>query len=393
MREGETPMGWMTRIMALVSALALALVACTAGDSDAEQIVIGLMTDLSGDLVGFGRDIDEVTTIVVDHVNATGGINGTTLVVEVRDTGGSTESAVIALRDLADSGAVAISGPISSGEAETIFKQAAAIEIPIITGTANKVGITELGDSWAFRNTAPNSDLYAVALPLWADKYNITTAVLVYDEEQVFAKAAATMTLPGIAEDVGIEIVNVDDPITFVRGQNDFTTTVGRIKNTDGDGLIILSGPGEAGLLVRELARRGEMRPVLGHPAQNNQDFFSQGGGEIQDWVLPTVFDPTRDSQLVRDYLEMTGQDGGDRFMVPEAANYYDTVLLLAEVMRAAGIDADTPVEEARTAIRDGLLAIEGFDGVTGTISFAENGDAEKPVYVVVARGSGVERP
>lgn len=52
--------------------------------------------------------------------------------------------------------------------------------------------------------------------------------------------------------------------------------------------------------------------------------------------------------------------------------------------MTNAGVDGTWDPAEARAAIRDGLLALEGFQGVAGEITFEENGDAVKTVYINV---------
>ncbi|MGH9168436.1 MAG: ABC transporter substrate-binding protein, partial [Acidimicrobiia bacterium] len=187
---------------------------------------------------------------------------------------------------------------------------------------------------------------------------------------------------------VGVEIVNADAPITFTRGQTDFSTTVQRITESQADGLIIMSAPAEAGLIARELARQGETRPVLGHPAQAGNTFFEQGGTDINDWVLPSIFDPLSDDPVTVDYVQAIAAVDQEPPTVPEAANYYDIVLMLAEVMRTAGVDGSWDAPEARQAIRDGFLGLQGYLGVTGETSFQENGDAIKTVYVnVVVNG------
>lgn len=360
-------------------------------EEDGSPVTIGLVTDLSGRFITFGKDIEAATNLAVAAVNEAGGINGSPLQVEIVDTGGEPEQAVVALRDLADMGVFAISGPLSSGEAEVVFAQVAQLQVPIITGTANKEGITELGESWAFRNTATNTALYLVAMPAWAEAYGVETAVLVYDEVEPVSAAAAQFAIPGVAANVGLDIVNKDEPITFARGQTDFATTVQRIKESEADGLIIVSAPAEAGLIARELIRQGETRPVLGHPAQNSNSFFEQAGEELNDWVLPSIFNPGSTDEDTVAYMEAMAAADPEPPTVPEAANYYDIILMLAQVMNEAGINGDTPPEEARAAIQEGLLALTNFNGVAGEISFGGNVDAEKTVYVNVVKNGQVE--
>lgn len=354
----------------------------TVAAADKPAIPIGLITDVSGRFVSFGVDIELATRLAVEKVNNEGGVNGSLLELSLEDTGGEPDNAVISYRDLADDGVFAISGPLSSGEAEVLFAQAPQIQVPLITGTANKEGITDAGEGWALRNTATNTALYLEAMPAWASEYNITTAVLVFDEAEPVTAAAAQFSIPSVAGQVGVELVG--DPITFTRGQTDFSTTVQRIKDTAADGLIIMSAPAEAGLIARELARQSETRPVLGHPAQGGNTFFEQGGEDINKWVLPSIFNPASDAPLTTEYLATVGAQDPEPPTVPEAVNYYDNILILASVMADAGIDGNTSPEDARIAIRDGILALSGFQGAAGEISFEPNGDATKTVYINV---------
>ena len=204
------------RISGLLLVLALTAAACSdSGDSassttadggaattttpEAESkppIVIGLITDQSGRFVTFGKDIVTATEYAVEVVNASGGVNGSLIELKIVDSGGEPAAAVVAYKGLADEGVFAISGPLSSGEAEVLFPQAPAIGVPLITGTANKEGITEAGEGWAFRNTATNTALFSVAMAAFVDKYGVSTAVLVFDEEEPDNAAAATVAIP-----------------------------------------------------------------------------------------------------------------------------------------------------------------------------------------------------
>ena len=147
-----------------------------------------------------------------------------------------------------------------------------------------------------------------------------------------------------------------------------------------------MSAPAEAGLIARELARQDETRPVIGHPAQNSNTFFEQGGADINDWVLPSIFDPNTSNADSVAYMETISAADSEPPTVPEAANYYDNILMLAEVMRAAGVDGNTSPEEARVAIQAGLLALSNFDGVAGETTFGGSNDADKTVYVYVVK-------
>ena len=126
---------------------------------------------------------------------------------------------------------------------------------------------------------------------------------------------------------------------------------------------------------------------MLGHPAQGGATFFEQGGTDINDWVLPSIFNGASDDPDTQAYVAAMAEADPEPPTASEAANYYDNILMLAEVMRQAGIDGTSDPADARAAIRDGVLALSGFQGVAGETTFQPNGDAVKTVYVNVVTG------
>ena len=171
----------------------------------------------------------------------------------------------------------------------------------------------------------------------------------------------------------------------------DQTTIVQRIGEANADGLIILTAPTEGGSLARELARQGIDLPVLGNAPQASPSFFEAGGNEVSNWVLPSIFNAGRDDQQTQTYVKEMAQRDKEPPTIPEAVNYYDGVYLIAEAMRNAEITSDTPPEEAREAIKEQLLAIDGFSGAAGEISFAGSSDAVKTVYVNVINDGEIQ--
>ncbi|MBI4258997.1 MAG: ABC transporter substrate-binding protein [Actinobacteria bacterium] len=379
-----------TALLAAARAFVLAGAACGSGGGggadDEAPVEIGLLTDLSGPFKSFGSDIRLAVDLAVEEINASGGVNGSPIAVVVFDSPGDPEQAVVGVRRLAEQdGVVAIVGPVSSGEAEVSFPQAASLQVPMVTGTANKEGITALGEGWAFRNTATNTQLYQAAMPVFEGAYGVSDAVLVYDEQEPFAVAAAEFAVPAVAEQTGLTIA---ERLTIRRGQTDFTSVVERIRGMDVDGVLVMAGPIEAGLLCREMHRQDAHLPVLGHPAQNSSAFREAAGPEVEDWVVPSVFSTTAGAEAEAFSAAMADRDP-EPPTVPEAANYYDIVRMIAQVATDAGIDGSTPPEEARRLIREGLASLAGFPGLAGPTAFLENGDVDRPVFTLVLEGEG----
>jgi branched-chain amino acid transport system substrate-binding protein len=343
-----------------------------------------MLTDLTGPVRTFGVDVEAAAVLAVAEVNADGGINGTQIDLQVIDTSLQPEEAVQGLQQLAQEDAWAVIGPVSSTEAEPVFTQAAQLEIPVITPTANQPGLTEAGAGWAFRNTPTALQAYEAAMPKWAEVYGISSAAMVFDETQAGPTAIAEMVVPTVAQMSGIEIVNT---VTIQEGQTDFTSVVQRVGGLDIGGLFVMSLPTEGGLLAQEMDRQGVELPVLGFAAQGSGAFREAGGDAIRDWVVPIVFFPPAAGEAGAEFATKMAAADPEPPTVPEAANAYEIVLMIAQVATEAGIDGDTEAVAARQAIREGLLALDGFEGPTGPTTFLENGDAEKIVYTLVFNG------
>lgn len=357
-----------------------------------EPIRIGLLTDETGRFARFGTDITLAAQLAVDQINEAGGINGSLLELIIFDTTGDNDLAVAGYQQLVDEDVFAVVGPISSGEAAGVFALAAALQTPVITGSANQEGITDLGEGWAFRNTATNSDLYALSLPVWASLYDIQTALLLFDESFPVSAAAARNSIPNIVPKVGIELVNSESPITYMSGETNFAPFLQQAAAVEADAIIILSAPVESVLIAQELVLQGETRPILGHPAQNSDLFLQQGGADINNWIIPSTFDNTSTEPDTVAYLEVMNVIDPTPPTTSEAANNYDAVRMLAQVMQAAGINGRTPLLEAREAIQMGLLNLTDFDGVAGQSTFGGDTDAQKTVYVYLITNGQIER-
>jgi branched-chain amino acid transport system substrate-binding protein len=290
----------------------------------------------------------------------------------------------VGVRDLVDQDVVAVIGPVSSGEAEAVFAQAPELEVPVATGTANKDGITEEGQGWAFRNTASNSQLYGTVMPIFQEHFGVQRVALIYDEASP-GPAGAADVMTAVANELNIEIV---DTATFTTLETDFASIVQQVKSMDVDGLFVSSLPTEGGLLAAELNRQGVDLPVLGFPAQNSGKFREGAGPDLQDWMVPGIFYPPAQGEKAQQFWAAITDADEQPPTVPEAVNHYDLLHMIAQVAGEAGINGSTDPAVARTEIRDGLAGLRDFDGAAGSIDFEPNGDTTREVFALLLSGT-----
>ncbi len=140
--------------LAIVGAAA-AMLAAPSARADDQQVKIGLLFDVTGPVANFVPPMLDAAKLVVDQVNAQGGIlGGKQLATIVADTQGAPQTAVDAANKLVNAEHVPIVvGPLLSG---TVLSSAQSVIIPAgvvqISPSATTPALTALKDhDWVFR--------------------------------------------------------------------------------------------------------------------------------------------------------------------------------------------------------------------------------------------------
>lgn len=139
-----------------------AVIACSTSDSGtttpgpSQGIVIGSLNSLTGDLAGQGRDFADATTLIVEEVNAAGGVLGKPLRVEIEDDGTTAAGAKVGFSNLVGKKITGILGPSTSGQATELAELFKASRVPSISATATSPALTSLDDGDYFFRMAPS---------------------------------------------------------------------------------------------------------------------------------------------------------------------------------------------------------------------------------------------
>jgi len=174
---------------------------------------------------------------------------------------------------------------------------------------------------------------------------------------------------------LGAEVLIIE---VFNDGDTDFRTQLTKIKNFS-PAAIYLAG------YYKEFAKILIQAKEMGIKAQ----FLSCGtfpepevlkiAGEAAEGVVfvQPYFDKNSKDPIIRkfikDYEERFGTEAG-----VYAAHGYDAMKVIAEAMKIGGTSPD--------AIKNALLSLKDFPGVTGKITFIKGGDIIKPVRVMTVR-------
>ena len=168
----------------------------------------------------------------------------------------------------------------------------------------------------------------------------------------------------------------------FQTNQSDFKAALTEVKASGAEALFAPSSIATAPLVIKQARELGLEIPIMaGDTWYNTTSIDNAGADNCEGVAVSTFFDEADDTPAVADFVkgykawlnedkDRISRNGGNDKIVGNSALMYDGYNVLLDAIEAAG---STDGE----AIRD-ALASSNYDGVTGNITFDENGDANK---------------
>jgi len=356
----------------------------------APRYFLGALVPQSGQLAFFGDRVLKGIQLAALTYNLKEPDNRVELIV--RDTEGSPEKTVAAFTELGGKEIVAAIGPLLTKEAEALAPLLDKSRIPVITPAASGEGIGKLSP-WLFRNALTNSSQAASAAQ-YALGLNLKKFVIFYPDD-AYGRDLSRLFTRELAKKAEILTSVAYPPET-----NDFGPYIKRIIEADlrsrkipipedeserkkliqeyapGFDAIYLPGYAErVGLLIPQLAFYNITGMAkIGSSSWHSQDLIERAGRHAEGAVFPDGFFPESTDPAVKAMTEAyrsAYQEEPDIL----SAQAYDAAMMVLSLLRER---KDTP-----TAVRDGLLALKDYPGISGTTTFAGACEAQKKMFLI----------
>ena len=337
---------------------------------EGDAINIGCLAPLTGEVSTYGIAVANAVQMAVEEINAAGGINGTPINLITLDEKGDATEAVNAYNKLVDEGVVAVIGDVTSKPCLAVAEVAAVDNMPMITATGTAADITKVGPN-VFRTCFMDPFQGQIMATFAADELGSQKVAVMYDNGSDYSQGLAD-SFKAQAEAKGMTVTAFE---SYASGDTDFTTLLNKIIATSPDAIFVPDYYGKVSLILDQARTAGFDGPML--------------GGDGWDGVLVTLpedklevanngyfsnhYSATDTDPVVVNFLE-NYKAKFDMDANAFAALGYDSAYILKAAIEAAG-STDSQ------AIIDALAATE-YDGVTGHITFDENGDPIKSVAV-----------
>ncbi len=332
----------------------------------AEPIRIGAVLSVTGPASFLGEPERNTAVMVVERINAEGGVLGRPLDLIVYDDESDVNKAVLAVdKLLKKDGAVAIIGPSTSGNTLAVMNKFERARVPLVSCSAAEK-ITNPVNPWVFK-VAP-SDRHAAQriLEHAAQKgYKRLSIITVSDG---FGQAGREV-LKELIPAQGFTLVSDE---VYGPKDTDMTAQLTKIKAQNPDAVICWgTNPGPA-VIARNRVQLGLDVPLYMSHGVASRRFIELAGDAAEGLHLPAgrliVAELLPEDHPQKALLTTYAREYEARFAQPVSTfggHAYDAIMLLAEAMRMGG-SADP------AAIRDNLERITGFYGTAGRFDFSE---------------------
>lgn len=312
-------------------------------------------------------DLWAAASLAVEEANRQGGWNGLPfrLVATWSENVWGTGVSQLA-RLVYEEGVWAILGSVDGAATHLAEQIVAKALLPLVSPVATDESVNLAGVPWMF-SVAPGDHLWAPVL---------VTDLLASVDDGDFALVSVTDHDSRAAVDVLLEELSHHDRVPLQRldirpQSSDLARQLARLRVEDVAALLVVAGPEDGARILRGIRDLGFTGPMFGSPQLARRTCLEPAGKAAQGLRVPILSDPDVDSSELQDFESrfraLTGRD-------PDwtAAHSYDATRILLAAIAEAGL--------SRAAIREALVELSPWRGVTGTIDWDPTGQNQRSV-------------
>jgi branched-chain amino acid transport system substrate-binding protein len=354
-----------------------------------DTIKIGFNIPLTGDSPKIGEGAKFAAELIKKELDAAGGleVKGKKYNVEFIyvDNELKPESAVqAALRLIEQDQVLAVVGPAGSGRANPAAQVNNENRTPMVSPWATNPTVT-LDRPYVFRACILDPVQATSAVAFLKTQYGaIKNVAVLYNIDDEYSKGLAEFFRENWLKDAGNSVTAFE---SFAQKDQDFSTQLTRIVNSGAEMLYLPVYYNHVALTVPQAKDLGwGDKPIFGSDSWGSADLWTLSKGAVKGCFFTTHYAAAGATGATKAFIDQYQAAYG---YTPDdvAALSYDSTRIVLQAIQNAGLSGD--LQKDRQAIRDAIAALQNFPGITGTMTFDENGDPYKPAVVVRVSDSG----
>ena len=344
--------------------VAMMLVVSGLSGAQAAEIKIGAIFAVTGPASFLGAPEQKTAQMLVDDINANGGINGDKIVLIVKDSQGNPEKAVSFAKQLIEEEQVfAIIGPSTSGETMQIKALADGSKTLLISCAAAEAIVNPLSP-YVFKSPQKDSDA-ARKIFMTLQQLNIAK-IAVTSSNTGFGKLGKDQ-LAKIAPEYNIEIALSEE---YEKDATDLTGVLTKVKAADVGAVVNWSIEPAQAILAKNMRQIGLTIPLFQSHGFGNIMYVKEAGEAAEGIIFPAgrllVVDSLAQDHPQKAVLEKYKKDYEAKYQEQVSTfggHAYDALMALVKAIEIGGADK----EKARAALEN----LQGFVGTAGVFNFS----------------------
>lgn len=369
------------RFMTILLVVSFLMGGC--GQATEPTVKIGINAELTGDIPKVGEGTKFAAEMWLEDIKAAGGLDvgGKKYEVElvIEDNEAKGESAAKANTKLITQDEVlVIVGPQASKQAVPAGGVANDMSTPMISPWSTNPSTT-LDRPWVFRTPFLDPFQGPVVANFVTEEFGFTKAAVLYDVASDYPKGLAEFfksaweNLHGAGSVVAYE--------SFTTKDTDFSAQLTKIRESGAEFIFAPQYYNEVALIVQQARELGWTAPIVGSDSWGSSELMNLCGDACKGLFFSTHYAAAGATGATKEFIDRYQAKYG---YIPDdvAALTWDSMLIVQQAIQACGtITGD--LEADRKCIRDAMAQIKDFDGITGKMTFNEEGDPIKCAVIV----------
>lgn len=370
-------------ILGLVVVMAMPF---SAWSADAGVVKIGFNIELTGDNPDVGASSKNAGEMFLKkNPKIEVGGKSYTLKFIYDDNEYKAESAVKANTKLiTEEGVIGIVGPQASSQAIPAGEVANNYMTPMISPWSTNPSTTA-NRLYVFRGCFLDDFQGPVLADFATETLGAKKAAVLYDIAADYPKGLAEFfkgafeKLHGPGSVVAFE--------SFTTGDKDFSAQMTNIVGSKADVLMVPQYYSEVPLIIRAAKEMGWTKPILGSDSWGGGDLMGLCGDDCKGYYFCSHYAAVGakgdTKKFIDEYTAAYGKTPDD-----VAALTWDAVGLMVQAIKnTKGLSGD--IKADRTKVKDALVAVKDYPGITGAMTFNPEGDPKKCAVVVKINDQG----
>jgi branched-chain amino acid transport system substrate-binding protein len=331
---------------------------------EAGTLKIGAIFAVTGPASFLGAPEARTAEMLVEKINADGGIRGYQLELIVKDSGASSEKTISFAKQLIEEDqVVAIIGPSTSGETMAIKELCNEAKVPLISAAAAEA-IVDPVVPYVFKT--PQKDSYVVRWIYQTMNDMGISKIGVVAANTGFGNAGVGQ-LQKYAADFGINIAIAE---TYDAAATDLTALMNKVKAENVQAVVNWSIVPAQSIIPKNMKQLGMDIPLFQSHGFGNIRYVEAAGEAAEGIIFPCgrllVADELPASNPQKKLLMEYASEYEERFG-EDASTFgghaYDALMIVAEAIRKGATDRDS--------IRDEIEQLTNFPGTGGVFNFS----------------------